>query len=105
MSVYALDALLLLWNISVWDVSLEDPEYMQYIKQHMNRLIKHGYHPFQETLSIEDVSYGHTSPLLIARMFALCARYTTMSNKHTIRSAAVTTPRAVTHEHVTPHYQ
>ena len=73
---------LVLWNISAWDVSLEDPDYMQHVETQLNRLIKHGHHPFQEALSIEDVSYGHVSPLLVARLFVLCARYNKLSNKH-----------------------
>ncbi|HIB77908.1 MAG TPA: hypothetical protein EYO58_09920 [Flavobacteriales bacterium] len=73
---------LVLWNLGVWDISVDDPDYLQYVKTHLNQLIKHGQHPFQEVLTIEDVVYGHTSPLLIARMFVLCARYHAMSNKH-----------------------
>lgn len=73
---------LVLWNASVWNLSLDDPDCSKYVEEHLTRLTHHAQHPFKDALSIEDISYGHPSPMLIARLFVLCVRYQSLSNKH-----------------------
>ena len=66
---------LMLWNMGVWDVPVNNAGIIKALEQHIDTLIAYGHHPFEEQLTFEDIVYGHASPLLVARLFVLCARF------------------------------
>lgn len=66
---------LLLWNLGVWNIVLNASGYAKQLEEHVDTLITNGHHPFDSELTIEDIVYGHASPLLVARLFVLCARF------------------------------
>lgn len=72
---------LLLWNMGAWNIALNTSTYAKTLERHVDGLIANGYHPFGEEFTIEDVVYGHPSPLLISRVFVVCARYAKCSPK------------------------
>ena len=66
---------LMLWNMGIWNLPLNNTDITKAVEQHVDTLVAYGHHPFGEQLSIEDVVYGHPSPLLVARLFVACARF------------------------------
>lgn len=65
----------MLWNIGIWNMKLHDSGYAKVAERHLDELISDGNHPFADELTVEDMVYGHVSPLLLARMFVICARF------------------------------
>ena len=72
---------LLLWNMGVWNLTLNEKGYAKQLEEHVDTLIANAHHPFGEMLTVEDVVYGHASPLLVARLFVLCAHFVQLSPK------------------------
>jgi hypothetical protein len=70
---------LMLWNLGVWNIALNTDGYAKQLEEHVDTLIANGHHPFDSELTVEDVVYGHASPLLVARLFVLCARFAKFS--------------------------
>ena len=56
-------------------MKLHDSGYAKVAERHLDELISDGNHPFADELTVEDMVYGHVSPLLLARMFVICARF------------------------------
>lgn len=68
---------LLLWNVGIWeiDVDVREATLARFVVKHLQQLYGDPYHPFAERLRVEDIAHGHPSPLVLAQLFAVCARF------------------------------
>ena len=66
---------LLLNNLGVWELPLRIPKWRNVVEKHLDALIQHPDHPFREELTVNDVLFGHPSPLALARLFVSGIQY------------------------------
>ena len=72
---------LLMWNLGLWEIYLDTSTnaFLKSVEDQLNQYQHNPYHPFQKALTVEDVVHGHPSPMVLAVLFAVCARFTRFS--------------------------
>ena len=66
---------LLLNNLGVWELPLRMTKWRNVVEKHLDSLIQHPDHPFREEMTVNDLLFGHPSPLALARLFVSGIQY------------------------------
>ena len=65
----------LLHNLGIWELSLRTKDWDTLVEKHIDSLINHPEHPFRDSLSVNDLLFGHPSPLALARLYVSGIQY------------------------------
>lgn len=65
----------LLHNLGIWELPLRTKDWDTVVEQHIDSLIDHPDHPFRDSVSVNDLLFGHPSPLALARLYVSGIQY------------------------------